>query len=102
MCILNSFESESIRNMKIPNVVVNGCSVLILSLQNQLKVAEKVELFKSLSNQHLLLAHSIEALEPDKITRDIINNMTEKYDALQQQCLFEDIPMWYKKEVVNV
>jgi hypothetical protein len=27
--------------------------------------------------------------------------MTEKYDALQQQCLFEDIPMRYKKEVVN-
>ena len=102
MCILNSFESESIKNMKIPNVVVNGCSLLILSLQNQLKVAEKVELFKSLSNQHLLLAHSIEALEPEKMTREIINNMTEKYDALQQQCLFEDIPMRYKKEVVHL
>jgi len=63
--------------MRIPNVVVNGCSVLILSLQNNLKVAEKVELFKSLSNQYLILAHSIEALEPEAITREIINNFTE-------------------------
>ena len=101
MCILNSFEREGESNMKIPNVVVNGCSVLIMSLQNNLKVPEKVELFKSLSNQYLILAHSIEALEPDPITREMINNFTEKYDSLQSQCLFEDIPQKYKKEVIN-
>ena len=96
MCILNSLEREGENNMRIPNVVVNGCSVLILSLQNNLKVAEKVELFKSLSNQYLILAHSIEALEPEAITREIINNFTEKYDSLQSQCLFDDIPHKYK------
>ena len=83
--------------MRIPNVVVNGCSVLIMSLQNNLKVPEKVELFKSLSNQYLILAHSIEAIEPTEITRDMINNWTEKYDSLQLLCLFEDIPQKYKK-----
>ena len=101
MCILNSFEREGGSNMRIPNVVVNGCSVLIMSLQNNLKVAEKVELFKNLSNQYLILAHSIEALEPDTITREMVNNFTEKYDSLQSQCLFEDIPQRYKKEVIN-
>ena len=101
MCILNSFEREGESNMRIPNVVVNGCSVLIMSLQNNLKVAEKVELFKNLSNQYLILAHSIEALEPDTITREMVNNFTEKYDSLQSQCLFEDIPQRYKKEVIN-
>ena len=101
MCILNSFEREGESNMRIPNVVVNGCSVLIMSLQNNLKVPEKVELFKNLSNQYLILAHSIEALEPDTITREMINNFTEKYDLLQSQCLFEDIPQKYKKEVVK-
>jgi len=101
MCILNSFEREGESNMRIPNVVVNGCSVLIMSLQNNLKVPEKVELFKNLSNQYLILAHSIEALEPDTITREMINNFTEKYDLLQSQCLFEDIPQKYKKEVIK-
>ena len=101
MCILNSFEKDGDNNMKIPNVVVNGCSVLIMSIQNNLKVSEKVELFKNLSNQYLILAHSIEALEPDTITRETINNFTDKYDMLQSQCLFEDIPQKYKKEVIN-
>ena len=101
MCILNSFEREGESNMRIPNVVVNGCSVLIMSLQNNLKVPEKVELFKSLSNQYLLLAHSIEAIEPTEITRDMINNWTEKYDSLQLLCQFEDIPQKYKKEIIN-
>ena len=49
MCILNSFKREGENSMRIANVVVNGCSVLILSLQNNLAVAEKVELFKNLS-----------------------------------------------------
>jgi len=100
MCILNSFDNNGGGNMKIPNVVVNGCSVLIMSLQNNLKVSEKVELFKSLSNQYLILAHSIEALEPDTITRETINNFTDKYDMLQSQCLFEDIPDKCKKQVM--
>ena len=102
MCILNSFDNNEDGNMKIPNVVVNGCSVLIMSLQNNLKVSEKVELFKNLSNQYLILAHSIEALEPDTITREMINNFTDKYNMLQSQCLFEDIPQKYKKEVIIV
>ena len=101
MCILNSFERDGESSMRIPNVVVNGCSVLILSLQNNLKVPEKVELFKNLSNQYLTLAHAIEALEPETITREMINNFTEKYDALQSQCLFEDIPHKYKIQVVK-
>ena len=101
MCILNLFDRDEDHNMQIPNIVVNGCSVLIISLQSNLKVPEKVELFKNLSNQYLILAHSIEALEPETITREMINNFTEKYDALQSQCLFEDIPLKYKKEVIK-
>jgi len=101
MCTLNSFEREDESNMKIPNLVVNGCSVTSISLENNLKVQEKVRLFKNLSNQYLTLAHAIEALEPDTITREMINNLTEKYDALQTQCLFKDIPHKYKDEVIK-
>ena len=101
MCVLNAMENETKNTMKLPNIVVNGVSVMVLSVSNQLKVPEKVELFKNLSNQFLLLAHSIEALEPENITRDIINSTTEKYDILLQQCLFEDIPQRYKLEVIK-
>ena len=100
MCILNSFEKDGENNMKIPNVVVNGASVLLLSLQSNLKVPEKVELFKNLSNQFLLLAHDIEGEDEEKIDREKINIFQEKYDALVQTCSFEDIPNSLKKQVI--
>jgi len=101
MCILNSF-SDNNNNMKIPNVVVNGISVLLISYQNNLKVAEKTELFKNLSNQFLQLAHEVEGCEPEKLDRQRVNTLIEKYDALIQSCLFEDIPKSIKQEVVNI
>ena len=101
MCILNSFDNEK-GNMKIPNVVVNGASVLILSLQNNLKVAEKVELFKSLSNNFLQLAHQLEGIEEEEITRESINVFTDKYDSLVIQCQFEDIPKKIKMEIIDL
>lgn len=101
MCILNSFDNGK-GIMKIPNVVVNGVSVLLMAYQNQLKVAEKVELFKTLSNQFLQLAHQIEGLDMEQIDRNLINNLTEKYDNYIMSCLFEDIPNRYKIEVRNI
>lgn len=100
MCILNSFDSGT-GDMKIPNVVVNGVSVLLISYQSNLKVAEKVELYKNLSNEFLQLAHQIEGLNPDDIDRNMINNLTEKYDRLIMSCNFEDIPTKYKLEVIK-
>ena len=40
MCILNSFDDGK-GNMRVPNVVVNGTSVLLISMQQQMKVSEK-------------------------------------------------------------
>ena len=101
MCILNSFDDNK-GNMKLPNVIVNGLSVLLMSYQNQLKVAEKVETFKSLSNNFLLLAHQIEGLEPDDIDRNMVNNLTDKYDTFVMGCEFRDIPERYKLEVRRI
>ena len=101
MCILNSFDDNK-GTMKIPNVIVNGLSVLLMSYQNQLKVAEKVEIFKSLSNNFLLLAHQIEGLEHDEIDRNMVNNLTDKYDTFVMGCEFRDIPKRYKLEVRNI
>ena len=101
MCILNSFDNEK-GNMKIPNVVVNGASVLILALQNNLKVPEKVELFKNLSNNFLQLAHQIEGIEHEELNKTFINGLTEKYDSLVIQCQFEDIKKSIKMEVIQL
>ena len=99
MCILNSFEVQGENNMKIPNVVVNGVSVLLLSMQSTMRVAEKCELFKNLSNQFLVLAHLIENEELE-LTNEQIKNYVDKYDSLMASCLFEDIPTSHKREVM--
>ena len=59
MCILNSFDDGK-GNMRVPNVVVNGTSVLLISMQQQMKVSEKYELFKKLSGEYLAIAHTLE------------------------------------------
>jgi len=101
MCILNSFDDGK-GDLKIVNVVVNGVSVLLISYQSNLKVSEKVELFKNLSNQFLQLAHEIEGKEPESLDRSTVNNLIEKYDGLVTSCLFEDIPKSIKLEVIKL
>ena len=59
MCIINSI-SEDANEVKIPNIVVNAISVLIISLNNSIKASEKCDLFRRLSQQFLLLAGQIE------------------------------------------
>ena len=44
MCIINSI-SEDANAVKIPNIVVNAVSVLIMSLNNSIKAGEKFETF---------------------------------------------------------
>jgi hypothetical protein len=45
MCIINSISEDS-NSVKIPNIVVNAVSVLIMSLNNSIKASEKFESFK--------------------------------------------------------
>jgi hypothetical protein len=59
MCIINSI-SEDANEVKIPNIVVNVISVLIMSLNNIIKSSEKCDLFRRLGQQFLLLSGQIE------------------------------------------
>lgn len=97
MVVMNSF-SGSGENMRIANVVVNGCNILILSFFNQLRVAEKCENFKNISNDFMKLSHSIES----NTNLDDLPLLNEKYDTLIIQVAFEDIPNKYKKEVIHI
>ena len=96
LCILNSLDDKSF-NLKIPNVVINGVSVLIMSITQNLKSAEKTEIFKSTSNSFLLLTHEIESYED--IDNEKINILQEKYDSIITSVPFEEIPSKIKLEI---
>jgi len=46
MCVMKNFESETNQTMRLANIIVNAVSVLVLSVQNNIKASEKVELFE--------------------------------------------------------
>ena len=99
MCILNSFERDDQNNMRIPNVVVNGISVLLMSLQSSMKVSEKVQSFKNNSNNFLLLAHQIEGTEPKLLDNNKINAFVDKYDNLVQQTFLRSFQINARKKL---
>ena len=96
MCIINSI-SEDANQMKIPNIIVNAVSVLIVSLNNSIKASEKAEQFKKLSQSFMTLTQEIDAFDDENvITADKYNMLILKYDNLIQDCDFEEIPARYK------
>jgi hypothetical protein len=99
MCIINSI-SEDANSIKIPNIIVNAVSVLIMSLTNSIKASEKFEIFKKLSQQFMLLSQEIEACD-GIVSKETYNILSLKYDNLIQDCSFEEIPVKYKTEVAK-
>ena len=98
MCIINSI-SENANDVKIPNIVVNAISVLIMSLNNSIKASEKCDLFRRLSQQFLLLAGQIE--NDNEITDSDFQLIALKYENLIKDVLFEEIPNRYKLQVAE-
>ena len=99
MCIINSI-SEDANAIKIPNIIVNAVSVLIMSLTNSIKASEKFEIFKKLSQQFMLLSQEIEACDGN-VSKETFNILSLKYDNLIQDCSFEEIPLKYKTDVAK-
>ena len=98
MCIINSI-SENANDVKIPNIVVNAISVLVMSLNNSIKASEKCDLFRRLSQQFLLLAGQIE--NDNEITDSDFQLIALKYENLINDVLFEEIPNRYKLQVAE-
>ena len=98
MCIINSI-SEDANDVKIPNIVVNAISVLIMSLNNSIKASEKCDLFRRLSQQFLLLSGQIE--NDNELTENDFNIIAIKYENLINDVLFEEIPHRYKLQVAD-
>jgi hypothetical protein len=98
MCIINSI-SEDANEVKIPNIVVNAVSVLIISLNNSIKANEKCDLFKRLGQQLLLLTGKIE--NDDIIDESEFKLLAMTYENLVNDIPFEEIPNRYKIAVVE-
>lgn len=100
MCIINSISEDS-ETVKIPNIVVNALSVLVMSLNNSIKASEKFESFKKLSQQFMVLSQDIEVLEGE-VDREQYSILSLKYENLIQDCAFEEIPHSYKQQVGKI
>lgn len=98
MCIINSI-SDDANEVKIPNIVVNAVSVLIMSLNNSIKASEKCDLFRRLSQQFLLLSGQIE--NDVELDENEFNIIAIKYENLINDTLFEEIPYRYKIQVAE-
>jgi hypothetical protein len=96
MCIINSI-SEDANAVKIPNIVVNAVSVLIVSLNNNIKASEKCDAYRKLSQQFMNLSQDIEQYDDENlITKEKFEVLMIKYDNLINDCAFDDIPNKYK------
>jgi len=99
MCIINSISTDA-NKVKIPNIVVNAVSVLVISLSNSFKSNEKVETFKKISQQFLTLSHDIEALDyQDPEYKNKLQLLDHKYNDLILNINFEDIPFSIKNNI---
>jgi hypothetical protein len=99
MCIINSVSTHP-EEIRIPNIVVNGISVLIVSLNNSIKATEKCDTFRRLSQSFLLLAGAIE--NDDDLDDNEFNIVAMRYEGLMNDICFEDIPNRYKEQVIDI
>ena len=86
MTILNS-GSFNPDDMKVPNIVINACTALLISLINNYKIVEKQQTFRNLSLKYMGLLHDIE----DKLANDMnleadeVRAVIKQYDDLISQ-----------------
>ena len=102
MTILNSSDLPS-NHMKIANIVLNGSTVILLSVINNMKLTEKASLFKSLSIKYNKLCHNIEdklSISLSEIKPDHIRIFIKEYDDLNE-LLEYSIPNHIKTNVKN-
>jgi hypothetical protein len=86
MTVLNSSDFDA-QTMRIPNIVLNASTTLILSLINNYKLPEKCQTFRSKSIKYMHLCNQIE----DSLTNDLnninidkIRNFINDYDAITE------------------
>ena len=90
MAILNSSAFDA-NQMKIPNIVINSLTAMIMSMINNFRVNEKESNFKQLSIKFMKICHTIEDNlhnNLESLTTDDISNQIRNYDNLVEQIDF--------------
>lgn len=102
MTILNSgsFQPDE---MKVPNIVINALTALLISLINNYKIVEKQQTFRNLSLKYMNLLHDIEdkLANDNNIEPDEIRTIVKQYDDLISQTEYI-IPNHIKKKIRNM
>ena len=86
MTVLNSSDFDPI-TMRIPNIILNASTSLILSLINNYKLPEKCQTFRNKANKYMHLTNSIEdslTNELNEINIDKIRNFINDYDGITE------------------
>jgi len=100
MTIINSsFEAEEV---KIPNIILNASTSLILALMNNLKMSEKIGHFRNLNLKYTKLLHIIEDKlinEFETINKEDIKNIINQYDILTESSLDFQFPNHIKNKI---
>ena len=84
MTILNSIIENS-NDLKIPNIILNSSTGLIIAFVSQYKLYEKINEFHQLQNKFNKLSTNIEKkliLDIESLTDNDINGFIETYDIL--------------------
>lgn len=99
LSILNS-NSVSADEMKLPNIIINCLTGLMVSLINNFRIVEKQASFKNLSIKFMNLLHEIEdhLCNDDNITADEIRLITKQYDEIISNMEFQ-IPDRIAKQI---
>lgn len=91
MTVLNSsgFDSDQ---MRIPNIVLNASTSLILSLIGNFKFSDRVSNFNNISKKYNILTHRIEDKvinrDVEEINLETIRNIISEYDSLNESVLY--------------
>ena len=100
MTIINSsFQAEEV---KVPNIILNASTSLILALMNNLKLSEKCGHFRNLNLKYTKLLHFIEDKlinELNELTKDDIKNIINQYDVLTENSLDFEFPNHIKNKI---
>lgn len=99
MSIINS--SFDPNDMKIPNIVLNCFTALMVSLIANFKVVERANNFKTISLKFLKLQHYVEdKLVSTNIDIQHVREVTRQYDDLLEQT--DQIPRFIKKKIFKM
>lgn len=92
LVILNSLatnqEDDKVKEgITYTNIVLNAIGFILVSWQNQFKIAEKAQNFKDLGDSFIKLHHSIDrSTNSGTLNNQFLNNLIDKYDNYLSQC----------------